>query len=199
MMQSTSMRPSVASFGNVAGLKPQSLRSPAPQAQRLVVRAAGAAGRVGGGSPTGPQGTGLDFVPDTQKRTVMNLLLVGALGLPGTALLGPFVYFFVPKRCFPLARTDPMPCMYPPGTPLHVIPDACIVYVFHPQIDAASQLGLRWRWRGGEGRARQRRQGLEVAGVPQERRSQPDAGPQGQLLLPRMCVSGSELRLAKMY
>jgi hypothetical protein len=99
MMQSTSMRPSVASFGNVAGLRPRSLQSPSRQPQRVVVRAAaGAAGRVGGGSPTGPQGTGLDFVPDRQKRTVMNLLLVGALGLPGTALLGPFVYFFVPKR-----------------------------------------------------------------------------------------------------
>jgi len=109
MMQTTSMRPSVASFGNVAGLRPQSLRSPAPQPQRMVVRAAGAAGRVGGGSPTGPQGTGLDFVPDVQKRTVMNLLLVGALGLPGTALLGPFVYFFVPKRCQPSLSRSPMP------------------------------------------------------------------------------------------
>ena len=99
MMQSTSVRPSVASFGNVAGLRPRSLQSPARQPQRVPVRAAaGAAGRVGGGSPTGPQGTGLDFVPDRQKRTLMNLLLVGALGLPGTALLGPFVYFFVPKR-----------------------------------------------------------------------------------------------------
>ena len=120
MMQSTSMRPSVASFGNVAGLRPRSLRSPAPQPQRMVVRAAaGAAGRVGGGSPTGPQGTGLDFVPDRQKRTVMNLLLVGALGLPGTALLGPFVYFFVPKRCRLLQILDLMPSMPPP--PLHTI------------------------------------------------------------------------------
>ena len=30
------------------------------------------------------------------KRNVMNLLLVGALGLPGTTLLGGFAYYFVP-------------------------------------------------------------------------------------------------------
>jgi cytochrome b6-f complex iron-sulfur subunit len=30
------------------------------------------------------------------KRNVMNLLLVGALGLPGTSLLGGFAYYFVP-------------------------------------------------------------------------------------------------------
>ncbi|KAK3243414.1 hypothetical protein CYMTET_46932 [Cymbomonas tetramitiformis] len=35
-------------------------------------------------------------VPDMGKRTVMNLLLVGALGLPGTSLLGSYAYFFVP-------------------------------------------------------------------------------------------------------
>eukprot|EP00227_Mantoniella_beaufortii_P004040 CAMPEP_0197614754 /NCGR_PEP_ID=MMETSP1326-20131121/59684_1 /TAXON_ID=1155430 /ORGANISM="Genus nov. species nov., Strain RCC2288" /LENGTH=222 /DNA_ID=CAMNT_0043183631 /DNA_START=76 /DNA_END=744 /DNA_ORIENTATION=- len=35
-------------------------------------------------------------VPDMGKRNVMNLLLVGALGLPGTSLLGGFAYFFVP-------------------------------------------------------------------------------------------------------
>lgn len=35
-------------------------------------------------------------VPDMNKRNIMNLLLVGAIGLPGTCLAGGFAYFFVP-------------------------------------------------------------------------------------------------------
>ena len=35
-------------------------------------------------------------VPDMGKRNVMNLLLVGAIGLPATSLVGGFAYFFVP-------------------------------------------------------------------------------------------------------
>ena len=35
-------------------------------------------------------------VPDMGKRNVMNLLLVGAIGLPATSLGGGFAYFFVP-------------------------------------------------------------------------------------------------------
>ena len=31
------------------------------------------------------------------KRTAMNWLLVGGLGLPGTAMLGPFAWFFKPN------------------------------------------------------------------------------------------------------
>lgn len=38
-----------------------------------------------------------EMVPDRSKRTTMNWLLVGGLGLPGTALLGPFAYFFKPN------------------------------------------------------------------------------------------------------
>ena len=37
-------------------------------------------------------------VPDMNKRNVMNLLLAGAIGLPVTALAGPFAVFFVPPR-----------------------------------------------------------------------------------------------------
>lgn len=37
------------------------------------------------------------------KRNVMNLLLVGAIGLPATSLLGGYAYFFVPPR---LVRID---------------------------------------------------------------------------------------------
>jgi cytochrome b6-f complex iron-sulfur subunit len=47
-----------------------------------VVRAAAAAGEV----------------PDMGKRNVMNLLLVGAIGLPATSLVGGYAYFFVPPR-----------------------------------------------------------------------------------------------------
>ena len=35
-------------------------------------------------------------VPDMGKRQLMNLLLVGAIGLPGLPLAGGFAYFFVP-------------------------------------------------------------------------------------------------------
>lgn len=45
----------------------------------------------------------MDEVPDREKRNVMNLLLVGALGLPGTAMLGSFANFFVPQGCAPVA------------------------------------------------------------------------------------------------
>ena len=37
-------------------------------------------------------------VPDMGKRNVMNLLLVGAIGLPATSLVGGYAYFFVPPR-----------------------------------------------------------------------------------------------------
>jgi len=54
----------------------------APKAARVnvVTRANAAAGEV----------------PDMGKRNVMNLLLVGAVGLPATSLIGGFAYFFVP-------------------------------------------------------------------------------------------------------
>ena len=38
------------------------------------------------------------FVPDMQRRTVMNLLLLAGCGVPVLWLLGGFVYFFVPPR-----------------------------------------------------------------------------------------------------
>merc|ERR1719343_1394668 len=37
-----------------------------------------------------------DFVPDMQRRTVMNLVLLGGAGVPVLWLGGGFVYFFVP-------------------------------------------------------------------------------------------------------
>lgn len=37
-------------------------------------------------------------VPDMQKRTIMNGLLVGAGALPATAMAAAFVAFFVPPK-----------------------------------------------------------------------------------------------------
>jgi hypothetical protein len=36
-------------------------------------------------------------VPDMGKRTTMNLLLLGAIGLPGLPLAGGFAYFVRPR------------------------------------------------------------------------------------------------------
>ena len=37
-----------------------------------------------------------DRVPDMEKRKTMNLLLLGAIGLPTATMLYPYTYFFVP-------------------------------------------------------------------------------------------------------
>merc|ERR1712216_301999 len=37
------------------------------------------------------------FVPDMNRRNIMNLLLVGAAGLPATTMLGAYAFFFVPQ------------------------------------------------------------------------------------------------------
>ncbi|KAI7746153.1 hypothetical protein M8C21_018003 [Ambrosia artemisiifolia] len=37
-----------------------------------------------------------DRVPDMEKRKLLNLLLLGAIGLPTTGMLLPYTYFFVP-------------------------------------------------------------------------------------------------------
>merc|ERR1719327_67331 len=37
-----------------------------------------------------------DFVPDLQRRTIMNLVLLGGAGVPVLWLAGGFVFFFVP-------------------------------------------------------------------------------------------------------
>ncbi|XP_071736628.1 cytochrome b6-f complex iron-sulfur subunit, chloroplastic-like [Rutidosis leptorrhynchoides] len=37
-----------------------------------------------------------DRVPDMEKRKLMNLLLLGAIGLPTTGMLYPYTYFLVP-------------------------------------------------------------------------------------------------------
>jgi len=37
-----------------------------------------------------------DFVPDMQRRTIMNLVLLGGAGVPVLWLAGGFIYFLVP-------------------------------------------------------------------------------------------------------
>jgi cytochrome b6-f complex iron-sulfur subunit len=75
--------PQRATFGcDVKGLRPA--QAPVRAATRQVTRASSSA--FAGAE-----------VPDMNKRTTMNLLLVGALGLPITAMAGPFIYFFFPK------------------------------------------------------------------------------------------------------
>jgi len=64
---------------NVRGLSRKSAVAP-KAAARLNTVASGAVGEV----------------PDMGKRNVMNLLLVGAIGLPATSLVGGYAYFFVP-------------------------------------------------------------------------------------------------------
>jgi len=41
-------------------------------------------------------GAAAEDVPDMNKRNIMNLLLVGAAGLPITAMAIPYAAFFVP-------------------------------------------------------------------------------------------------------
>ena len=92
MTQTMSTRTSMAGSRVTS---PKTARRSPIASQRMVVRAS--------------SGTVLTEVPDRNKRTLMNWLLVGALGLPGTALLGPFAYYFVPKRCAHLPRTLSQP------------------------------------------------------------------------------------------
>lgn len=72
-------------------LTPRAAR-PAPRRLRLTAAASAAASRA---------------VPDMDKRNFMNLLLVGAIALPGLPLAGGFLYFLVPPPCVrPLARAQ---------------------------------------------------------------------------------------------
>ena len=70
-----------------------SRRAPAPRAMPRTVASAAAGAEV----------------PSMSKRQLMNLLLVGAIGLPGLPLAGGFAYFFVPPSCVPResARVGP--------------------------------------------------------------------------------------------
>ncbi len=72
----------------VFGVKPAARRAQARAAVSRTCVASAAAGEV----------------PDMGKRTTMNLLLLGAIGLPGLPLAGGFAYFFVPPSCAPARR-----------------------------------------------------------------------------------------------
>jgi|APGre2960657444_1045066.scaffolds.fasta_scaffold01117_2 hypothetical protein len=80
-------------------------------------------------------------VPDMGKRNTMNLLLLGAIGLPGLPLAGGFAYFFVPPRWVALeAQTLPLQALglrFAAPRPRHA-----------PSVAAASSR-LSALWRGG--------------------------------------------------
>jgi len=73
----------VALVGSCAAFMVAPVRVPAGQVQ--VARAA----------PT-MSAAADDFVPDLQRRTVMNLVLLGGAGVPVLWMAGGFVYFFIP-------------------------------------------------------------------------------------------------------
>jgi cytochrome b6-f complex iron-sulfur subunit len=62
-------------------LRPAVSRSAAPKTARLVTPRAAAVSAD---------------VPDMNKRNIVNLMLLGAVGLPVASLAGPFALFFVP-------------------------------------------------------------------------------------------------------
>ncbi|KAF6002300.1 Cytochrome b6-f complex iron-sulfur subunit 1, chloroplastic [Cyanidiococcus yangmingshanensis] len=49
-----------------------------------------------GGDGSGPSSSDDDYVPDMNKRMLLNLLLVGSVGLPASIMLGTYASFFVP-------------------------------------------------------------------------------------------------------
>ncbi|KAF6002301.1 Cytochrome b6-f complex iron-sulfur subunit 1, cyanelle [Cyanidiococcus yangmingshanensis] len=49
-----------------------------------------------GGDGSGPSSSDDDYVPDMNKRMLLNLLLVGSVGLPASVMLGTYASFFVP-------------------------------------------------------------------------------------------------------
>ena len=55
------------------------------------------AARVSAPAPIAMSGAVDDFVPDMQRRTIMNLVLLGGAGVPVLWLLGGFVFFFIPN------------------------------------------------------------------------------------------------------
>jgi len=82
ILNSTSVVASKAGFaGNVKSLNSSKNVAARPQACK-VVRMSAASGEV----------------PDMTKRNLMNLALVGAVGLPGLSLAGGYALFFVPPR-----------------------------------------------------------------------------------------------------
>jgi cytochrome b6-f complex iron-sulfur subunit len=69
-------------LGNKVLSKPAARPAVARRPATVVVRAAAAAASE---------------VPDMNKRNIMNLILLGGVGVPATGMLGAYAYFFVPK------------------------------------------------------------------------------------------------------
>merc|ERR1711871_1787682 len=62
----------------------------------LPARRCAKSGRVAGGLRVKAAAAG-GYVPDMNRRNIMNLLLVGAAGLPAASMAGAFAYFFLPQ------------------------------------------------------------------------------------------------------
>ena len=57
------------------------------------------------------------------KRNTVNLLLVGAAGLPIGGLALPYLTFFVPPRCVP-------PPLHPPAPPIPIVaPPIALIFI----------------------------------------------------------------------
>ncbi len=74
-----------------AAAAPRTVRASRPQRVMPVVQAKAAAAAD---------------VPDMNKRNIMNLILLGGIGLPVGSLAVPYALFFVPVRC-ELTRRSP--------------------------------------------------------------------------------------------
>jgi hypothetical protein len=67
--------------GNKLSVRSTAARPSVARRQVVSVRAAAVAGEV----------------PDMNKRNIMNLILLGGVGVPATGMLGAYALFFVPK------------------------------------------------------------------------------------------------------
>jgi hypothetical protein len=54
-----------------------------------------------------------DFVPDMQRRTIMNLVLLGGAGIPVLWMGGGFVYFFIPPSAGGGGGCVRLPALHP--------------------------------------------------------------------------------------
>jgi len=80
--------PSTSQLSSVSNGISTSSRALVAAPQKATVSRRHVAVRAASGAPA--------YVPDMSRRSTVNLLLVGAIGLPGGLLAGGYAYFFVP-------------------------------------------------------------------------------------------------------
>ncbi len=88
------------SSSNVQRLRPSQMKRQTPLcmtfARPSTLDSTRGGGSGGAGDGNGPSGSGDDYIPDMNKRMLLNLLLVGSVGLPASIMLGTYASFFVP-------------------------------------------------------------------------------------------------------